>query len=308
MRSVLYSMIMQSRFSLSLIFILILFKAQGQFSGVVKDSVTQQPVPFVNIWIDGESIGTTSNENGEYIFKQDITGKRIVLSSIGYKKKTITLTEQRVTLLQPETVRLTEVVVKAKRKGKAKRKTAGEDFRVSVVKRFFFCGESPYMAAKYFPYQDSYSKTPYLAGFEIVTSSPLDSARFNIRLYSVNEKGEPDHPLYANNIIGIAKKGINLTTVELTTQAIEFPVNGLLVAFEFLIIDSNKYTFTIPGTVERKETAYLPALGTVPTEEEGKSWIYTGGTWQKTKRNKGAPQEEYENRFSDVAMRIVLTD
>jgi hypothetical protein len=305
---ILFTMYILIRPILLFAFILILFNAHSQFNGIVKDSVTQQPVPFVNIWIDGETIGTTSNENGEYLFKQDIIGKRIVLSSIGYKKKTIVvISEEQVILLQPEAVHLREVIVKAKRKGKPKRNTIGEDFKVSNVRRFFFCGESPYIAAKYFPYQDDYSKTPYLAGFEIVTSSPLDSATFNIRLYSVNEKGEPDQPLYADNIMSVARKGINLTTVVLTDQ-IEFPVNGLFVAFEFLIIESNKYTFTIPGTVEKKETAYMPALGTIPTEEEGKSRIYNGGTWQKTKRNKGAPQEEYEGRFSDVAIRVVLTD
>lgn len=183
-----------------------------------------------------------------------------------------------------------------------KRKEIGEDFRLSDVRRFFFCGESPYIVAKYFSYRDGYSGTPYLAGFEIVTSSPLDSAQFNIRLYTVNEKGEPGQPLYADNIMAIAKKGINLTTVDLSDRTIEFPVNGLLVAFEFLVIDSNKYIFTIPGTVAKKETSYMPALGTVPTEVDGKSWIYNGGTWRKTQRNQGVPQEKYEGRYSDMAI------
>ena len=293
---------------LLLTFIAVLSDIQSQSRGVVADSATQQPIPFVNIWVDGESIGTTSNENGEYFFKQDITGKRIVLSSIGYQKKITTATEQRVILLQPEIVRLTEAVVKAKKKGKSKYNTIGEDFKVSDVRRFFFCGESPYIAAKYFSHQQAYSKTPYVSGFEIVTSSPLDSAWFNIRLYATNENGGPDQPICADNILAVARKGVNLTRVDLTDRTIEFPTTGLWVAVEFLIIDSNQYTFSIPGAVERKETAYMPALGTVPTEEEGKSWIYSGGTWQKIKRNKGAPQEAYEGKFSDVAVRIVLTD
>lgn len=285
------------------------FNAHNPSSGIVKDSVTQQPVPFVNIWIDGESIGTTSNEKGEYLFRKDVIGKRIILSSIGYKKKTITIiSQQQVIVLQPEAVQLREVTVKTKRKGKSKRNTIGEDYKISAVKRFFFCGESPYIAAKYFPWQDGYSKTPYLSGFEIVTSSPLDSARFNIRLYTVNENGVPDQQFYADNIMATAKKGITLTTVDLTGRTIEFPVNGLLVAFEFLIIDSNQYTFVVPGTVEKREIAYMPALGTIPTKEEGKSWIYSSGVWEK-QGSKGMSREEaHEGWVSDLAIRVVLTD
>jgi hypothetical protein len=163
------------------------------------------------------------------------------------------------------------------------------------------------MSAKFFSYTDSYAKTPFLAGLEVITSNKLDSAQFNIRLYSVNENGEPDQPLYTDNIIGIATKGVNLTTVDLSDRNIIFPPNGLFVVFEFLIISSNRYEFTLTQPPGKKVVAYMPAFGTIPQAENG-SWIYSAGKWSKTKPNKGVMQEDYEGKFSDMAIRIMLTD
>lgn len=293
--------------TLSLMFTLILLDSAGQSRGVVTDSVTRQPVPFVNIWVDGESIGTTSNENGEYLFSQNIMGKRIVLSSIGYKKRIIVVnSEHQSILLQPEAIRLKEIVVSSKRKTKAKLTKVGDDFKLSETKRFFFCGESPYMAARYFPSDERYSKTPYLSGIEIITSSPRDSVSFNLRLYTMNEQGEPGHAAYSDNIIVTTRKGINLTAVDLSDRGILFPERGLLVAFEFLIIESNKYVFKVPD--QKEQTAYVPALGTFPVENEDSSWIYYQGSWQRTKRNQGVPQQAYDGRYSNVAIRITLSD
>ena len=34
----------------------------SQIRGVVKDSLTGNPIPYVNIWVENENIGTTSEE------------------------------------------------------------------------------------------------------------------------------------------------------------------------------------------------------------------------------------------------------
>ena len=38
----------------------------SQIRGVVKDSITGEPIPFVNIWVENETIGTTSETNGSF--------------------------------------------------------------------------------------------------------------------------------------------------------------------------------------------------------------------------------------------------
>ena len=44
---------------------MLLFAFQFSFSqlkGVVKDSISGQPIPYVNIWVENENIGTTSEQ------------------------------------------------------------------------------------------------------------------------------------------------------------------------------------------------------------------------------------------------------
>ncbi|WP_010528474.1 TonB-dependent receptor [Thermophagus xiamenensis] len=55
--------------------------------GLVKDAYTNEPLPFVNIVIEGTNTGTTTNETGEFVFEGLEPGFiRLQLSSIGYER------------------------------------------------------------------------------------------------------------------------------------------------------------------------------------------------------------------------------
>ena len=60
----------------------------AQIKGVVKDSISGEPIPFVNIWVENETVGTTSEANGSF-FLDASKQKNIVFSVLGYEKKTI---------------------------------------------------------------------------------------------------------------------------------------------------------------------------------------------------------------------------
>jgi len=72
-----------------------IFSLYGQTAvlrGLVKDAYTNEPVPFVNIVIEGTGRGTTTNEKGEFVFEDIEPGFiRLQLSSVGYERK---LTEE----------------------------------------------------------------------------------------------------------------------------------------------------------------------------------------------------------------------
>ena len=48
-----------------LLLLLINFYVSAQTKGVVVDE-SGKPIPYVNIWVENENIGTTSEENGEF--------------------------------------------------------------------------------------------------------------------------------------------------------------------------------------------------------------------------------------------------
>ncbi len=67
-------------------FLFLTFSLSAQIRGVVKDSITGEPIPFVNIWVENETVGTTSESNGS--FSLDIKEeKMLVFSALGYEVK-----------------------------------------------------------------------------------------------------------------------------------------------------------------------------------------------------------------------------
>ncbi|WP_400075348.1 carboxypeptidase-like regulatory domain-containing protein [Winogradskyella sp. R77965] len=57
------------------------------FSGKVIDKITQQPIETASVYFDNTTIGTTTNENGEFsITYSDAVQSTLVISYLGYEK------------------------------------------------------------------------------------------------------------------------------------------------------------------------------------------------------------------------------
>ena len=59
----------------------------SQIKGVVVDE-NDKPIPYVNIWVENENIGTTSQEDGTFVLNDSEVNKNLIFSAIGYKKTT----------------------------------------------------------------------------------------------------------------------------------------------------------------------------------------------------------------------------
>jgi len=92
----------------------------SEFKGLVVDQKTGTPLAFANITIAGTNISTVANTEGEFLLKikKDVSSRRIIVSFIGYKNKTIALAdlkpEKSVIELEQTTVQLPEVNVISK--------------------------------------------------------------------------------------------------------------------------------------------------------------------------------------------------
>lgn len=93
-------------------------KSFGQISGSVTDQ-NQNPLPYVNIYIEDSYTGTTSNDDGDYELNISKPGTyTVVFKYLGYKthKETVAIKEFPYLLnasLQTENISLNEVVVKS---------------------------------------------------------------------------------------------------------------------------------------------------------------------------------------------------
>lgn len=89
--------------------------------GRVTDSLTGEPLPFVNISINGgnEKIGTTTNIDGRYWIKSSKSIESLEFSHIAHKKQMITDIKKVINVaLAPKNLELKETVISADDKGR----------------------------------------------------------------------------------------------------------------------------------------------------------------------------------------------
>ena len=95
------------------IFLLPLCCISQTFVGRVIDKASQEPIETVAVYFDNTTIGTTTNENGEFsITYSDAVQSMLVISYLGYEKVFITdyRTKNDVTILLKEAVNELDVV------------------------------------------------------------------------------------------------------------------------------------------------------------------------------------------------------
>lgn len=98
--------------------------AAGKYfiSGIVRDSITREPIPMAAIATSGRASGTLANSNG--IFEMTIRDNTpaLIVTSQGYARKVLPIRKNRVNvyeiMLAPEAFTLDEVVIKRKKYSK----------------------------------------------------------------------------------------------------------------------------------------------------------------------------------------------
>ena len=116
--------------------------AQGttSVSGVVVDSITGEPLPFVTLVFEGSSLGDVTDLDGNFHLKNDRGLTRLQVSYVGYETKTITLTAGHTAtdvriLLAPSTIQLSEVVIRPKREKYSRKNNPAVELMKRVVAR-----------------------------------------------------------------------------------------------------------------------------------------------------------------------------
>ncbi|MDD6614430.1 MAG: TonB-dependent receptor [Bacteroidales bacterium] len=110
--------------------------------GHVFDKTTKEAIAYASVALEGTKIGTTTDEEGNFIFRKIAPGRyTIVVSCIGYKKEHHTVEVRKESVahahleLVPEATRLDEIVVSANR-NETNRKEAPVVVNVLSEKQF----------------------------------------------------------------------------------------------------------------------------------------------------------------------------
>ena len=285
---------------LTLLILVVSNSIYSQFKGIVLDE-SNKPISYVNIWVENENIGTTSNEDGEFLINTT-NEKILVFSAVGFETKKIKISNNDKVVLQTAIYNLEEIVI-TKSKGSIEREIG--NFKKSIGSHL--SGSVPWIYAKRFEFDGVYKKTPFLKNAIVFTKSKIKNAKFKLRIFSVMENGFPGEDLLKEDIIVVVKSGKIKNVIDLTKFNIIFPDNGIFIAYEWMIIEENKYLYK-SFSKESSNTysiTYAPAVMVHKVETEN-TVAYREGKWIS---RKGSSLKENMNKVViEPAINLTLTN
>lgn len=279
----------------------------GQIKSTLFSADTKEAIPFANIWIQGKHIGTSSNIEGYFELKID-TLETLSFSALGFKSLNLKSDQiQDSIFLEPVAIELDEVIIYTSNEAK-KYKSIG-NFKKKDIKLFNSSGGAPIILARYFSPETIQDGFKHLEQIKILTSSEVNSASINIRIYGNGDNGQPGEALIQENILSSIKKGKRISTIDLNEFHLLLPQNGFFIAIEILIIEENKYEFEYFEESSKKKgkaIAYAPALGMISADESSNTWLYAKGDWFKLDP-KSSSNKSYQNKNAELAIELIIS-
>lgn len=220
------------------IFYLASFSISAQIKGVVKDSISSKPIPYVNIWIENENIGTTSEENGAFSLDAS-KEKRFVFSALGYQTKIISAKDAALIMLSEKALELNEIVIKKRKK--EKEMVIGDFKGIRLNSGVTNTGqENVHVWSKFIRFNEKIKECPFIKSIEFVTESSVKTAILRIRVFNISKDGTPIDDAIDEDVLVSIKKGYKNNVVDLAKYNINIPEEGILIGFEYLKLEQNK--------------------------------------------------------------------
>ncbi|WP_106828234.1 DUF5686 and carboxypeptidase-like regulatory domain-containing protein [Parabacteroides pacaensis] len=105
--------------------------------GVVKDSVTQEPLPFVSVYMKGTTTGTMSDDDGRFYIDYSGPSRTLAASSLGYNERSFTVEPGHVNkltiLMSPTSYALAEVIVRPQNAKYSKKNNPAVEFVEKMI-------------------------------------------------------------------------------------------------------------------------------------------------------------------------------
>lgn len=107
----------------------------GQIHGVVTDSDTGDPIPYLNIYYDGKGVGTITDIDGKYSIDYHEGWNKLTFSMVGYATQVISVSVRTGELnlkMKPDLV-LDEVIVKPKKEKYSRKNNPAVELMKKVI-------------------------------------------------------------------------------------------------------------------------------------------------------------------------------
>ena len=281
---------------ITILLALVVMAGQAQQTMTVKDSITNEPIPFVSVYF-GNDTGGYTDEKGAIAIPNE--AEQIWLSHICYETKSISkiTADSQTIILVPKSINLDEVAISARIPKRIKTTEVGSMKAKTQTKHK---GANGFEMALFIPYDSTWTETPYihsiLASLDYSThylvfteiKNPIYATlRFDLRLPDAKTNAPKDESIIGGGIIlpssqKLGKDGISLI------NPIPFPRTGVFVVVEWIT------------TVQVSESCNLiPSLNMSLDEKENRTWnkkTFRGMDWMH-EQNEPAYQNEEAQVF-----------
>ena len=280
---------------ITILLALVVMAGQAQQTMTVKDSITNEPIPFVSVYF-GNDTGGYTDEKGAIAIPNE--AEQIWLSHICYETKSISkiTADSQTIILVPKSINLDEVAISARIPKRIKTTEVGSMKAKTQTKHK---GANGFEMTLFIPYDSTWTETPYihsiLASLDYSThylvfteiKNPIYATlRFDLRLPDAKTGAPKDESLIDGGIIlpsgqKLGKDGISLT------RPIPFPQTGVFVVVEWIT------------TAQVSESCNLvPSLNMTLDEVDNRTWN------KKTFRSVGWMQEQNEPAYQNEEAQV----
>ena len=282
---------------ITILLALVVMAGQAQQTMTVKDSITNEPIPFVSVYF-GNDTGGYTDENGKIAIPNEAA--QIRLSHICYETKSISkiTADSQTIILVPKRINLDEVAISAKVPKRIKTTEVGSMKAKTQTKHK---GANGFEMTLFIPYDSTWTETPYihsiLASLDYSThylvfteiKNPIYATlRFDLRLPDAKTNAPKDESIIGGGIIlpssqKLGKDGISLT------RPIPFPQTGVFVVVEWIT------------TAQVSESCNLvPSLNMTLDEVDNRTWnkkTFRGMDWMQEQDEPAYQNEEAQDFY-----------
>ena len=280
---------------ITILLALVVMAGQAQQTMTVKDSITNEPIPFVSVYF-GNDTGGYTDEKGAIAIPNE--AEQIWLSHICYETKSISkiTADSQTIILVPKSINLDEVAISARIPKRIKTTAVGLTKAKTQTKHK---GANGFEMALFIPYDSMWTEAPYihsiLASLDYSThylvfteiKTPIYATlRFDLRQTDAKTGAPKDESLIDGGIIlpsgqKLGKDGISLI------RPIPFPQTGVFVVVEWIT------------TAQVSESCNLvPSLNMTLDEVDNRTWN------KKTFRGMDWMQEQNESAFQNEEAQV----
>jgi len=256
----------------------------AQIKGVVKDSITGKPIPYVGIWTNIDSVSVSTNKKGIFEIAKTESINEILLFPSNYIPKKIKLKNLK-----------DEIILVPKQENTTKEKpNRNSEYivcnEVGINKNYFSSTtfSSTKLLAKYIPYQEEFNDRKFLKKIKIGLVSKSKSSIYKIRFFETDLDGKPGKEIYNSEINDEIFVGFNnimnfefSKEINILNKKIIFPKNGLFVVIEICYFRNNMENLIYEGKTHKILNPNIISYN----NQSQNLFEYKNGEWIKSEKN-----------------------